>query len=249
MKRSGNVAVITAFLSGCIMLFASCKKSNDVGPSAPPAVTFKNQIAYFYKLDSSDGQAYKTLLQANNCGVTLIDMSKINTTDFTKYDLLVIGNNTSDDAYDFQKVTAPIKAAGKPVLMIGEGGGHFGEMINTSVNWGTTAGYSFSLAMIVTDSTMAVYKAPKRIDVPADKQLIIFSQAPYGQGFVGSPLAKYPDVEVIGQATTSNPKAYSVTFESGKYGFFGYYNSVNAMTQTGKDFVVNLAYYVGKLKL
>ena len=248
MNRFKQVAVVTAILTGCMLLLAACTKSNDGGP-APAPVTFKNKIAYFYKQDSADGVSYKALLQANNCGVTLIDMGQLNKIDFKFFDMVVIDNNASDDAYDFANATGAIKAAGKPVLMIGEGGGHFGEMINAAVNWGTCAPYSFPINMTVTDSTSSLYKSPKKIQVPANRLLPIFSQSPYGQAFLRSNYLQYPNVEFIGLATVSNSNAFSVTLEAGKYGYWGYYNSVSAMSQTGKDFMVNLTYYVGKLSL
>ncbi len=249
MNRFKHVAVVTALLTGCVLLLTACKKSNDVAPAPPAVVTYKNNIAYFYKQDSADGISYKALMQANNCGVTLIDMAKLNGTDFKKFNLVVFANNCSDDAYDFANVTNAIKAAGTPVLMIGEGGGHFGEMINAAVSWGTSVDFTFPLNMTVVDSTSSLYKSPKKIQVPANLQLPIFSQSPYGQAFMRSNLLKYPNVELIGKANTANANAFSITLENDKYCFFGYYNNVSAMSQTGKDFMVNLTYYIGKLSL
>lgn len=245
MKPIKNIAAIAAMVLSCLLMLSACKKSNESADPAP--AKYKNKIAYLYKKDSADATAYKTLLQANNCGVELVDMSQANNTDFKKFDLIVIGHNSSDDAYDFAAITGPIKAANKPVLMIGEGGGHFGEMINTTVNWSECFGISFPLAMTVIDSSMSIYKSPKKIAIPANRQLTIFDQSPYGQAFEESIFSQYPNVETIGQATPSKSNDFSVTLESGKYGFFGYYNNVNAMSQTGKDFMVNLTYYVGKL--
>jgi hypothetical protein len=245
MKLLKNAVVITACLSLFILCLVSCKKSNDGITSNP--VTYKNHIAYIYKQNSTDAAAYKSLMEANNCGVTLFDMSQLGSIDFKKFDLVVIGNNSSIDAYDFAGITGSI--AGKPVLMIGEGGLHFGEMVNAVVNWSNTSGGTRPITMIAVDSANPVYKTPKKIIIPANRQITLFNQGSFGEAFYAAAWINVSSVEEIGQASSSNSNEYSVTFEKNKWGFFGYYDNVNAMTQAGKDFMVNLSYYIGKLSL
>ncbi len=43
------------------------------------------------------------------------------------------------------------------------------------------------------------------------------------------------------------PKYYPVLIDNTKFGSFGFYSDASAMTATGKDFFVNLVYYVGGL--
>lgn len=241
---------ITACFSAFILLLAACKKSNDAAPSSStPEPEVKNKIAYLYKQNSNDADAYKKLMDVNGCTVTLIDMSEAASADYTKFDLIVIGNNTADDAYDFSApIVNAIQGSSKPVLMVGLGGAHYGETINTTVSYATTEGLSFPTTCIVLDSSQAIYKSPKQINIPSTMQLDIFDQPTAGQGFNCQQLANYPNVNVITQGMVSRSTDFPVTFESGRYGFFGYYNNVNTMTQAGKDFMVNLTYYVGNLK-
>ena len=178
MKLFKNGAVITVCLSLFILCFASCKKSHDI--TGNPSV-YKNSIAYIYKQNSTDAAAYKNLMEANNCGVTLFDMTQLSSVDFKKFDLVVIGNNSSTDAYDFDGITGAV--AGKPVLMIGEGGLHFGEMVNAVVNWSNTNGGTRPVTMITVDSTQSIYKSPRKIAIPANRQITLFNQASFCEAF------------------------------------------------------------------
>lgn len=257
MKRFQQGLVLAAWLlAGGLM--TGCSKSDsgndnnngNGGPGGGNSITYKNKIAFLYKRDSTDGAAFRSLLQANNCGVTLVDSAQTGSTDFTKFDLVVVGNNTAGSAGELTpQIVGAVKTSGKPVLLIGEGGGHFGEQLNTAVNWGSCAVFPLPASMIVLDSSTTLYKSPKKIIIPDNQQLPIFSQAQSGIAFYRSPYTSYPSVQMIAQASTSNVAYLSITLESGKYGFFGYYGNVSGMTSTGRDFMVNLCYYVGKLAL
>jgi len=159
----------------------------------------------------------------------------------------VIGTNSGRSASEFTyQMTGSVKSANKPLLMIGEGGGHFGEAIGSTVSWASTGNFS-SAIMTVLDSTLSLFKTPKQITVPGTMQLTVYNPGAGGQAFYKSPYISYPTVQTLIQAQTNSVQYFSVTYESGKYGYFGYYDNVNAMTSTGKDFMVNLCYYIGKL--
>jgi PBP1b-binding outer membrane lipoprotein LpoB len=66
--RSIFTAIIIAVFS---ILFTSCKKSKS--EPEPVVAVIKNNNAYIYKTDNTDAVAYKTMLEDNDCHVTLID--------------------------------------------------------------------------------------------------------------------------------------------------------------------------------
>jgi hypothetical protein len=85
------------------------------------------------------------------------------------------------------------------------------------------------------------------IKVPSDLQLSLFNNSVSAEEFYKAPYNNYANVETIVKGTNSSSTYFSVTMESGKYGYFAYNGNVNQMTATGKDFMVNFTYYVGKL--
>jgi len=253
MKAINTLASVALSVIITLSTLTGCKKSTT--DSAPPGgggggttVTYKYKIAYLYKKDSTDAVAYKTLLQANNCGVTLFDSAQVGLADFTKYDLLVIGHNAARAASDYTtQMVGAIKGSGKPVLFIGLGGSHYAEQLGLVVNYGSTATFTGATMLYIVDSSLSLFKSPKKLAISASLQLQVFNAGATVDGFYAASYYNLSSVQMLVLASTSSAKHFSVTVEKGQYGFFGYYDNVNAMTQAGKDFMVNLTYYVGKL--
>jgi hypothetical protein len=242
----------TLVIAALAVAFTSCKKETVPAPAPvpTPVPVAKNKIAYIYKTDNTDGQAFKDLMQANGCAVTLLDKSASAAFDYSSFNMIVVGNNTDGTQVtpDWSSAeSTAINGSGKPIMFIGIGGLQLALKLNNIVNYGVCAGSGSSLASItVTDPSSSIYKSPKAISIPAGNQLNIFSNPSFTQSFgTSGPVA---NVLLIGkEAPVSN--SYPVAFEQNKYGIFGFYNNVNSMTATGKDFMVNLVYYVGNLSL
>lgn len=222
-------------------LFAGCKKKD----STPPAPVVKNKIAYIYKTDNSDALEYKALMEANNCEVTLIDLPAVASTNFSGYGLIVAGNNTAAPGLPWNGTDAgAIASANKPILYIGTGGFRLGDKLSTAIAQANT-GTNFSVTSIkVIDPASVLYTKPKVITIPASNMLDLYSA---GTPSVELHVPGVTTVQLIGNDPLSGPSYYPVCFEGNKYGGFGFYGSVNNMTQTGKDFLVNFSYYVGNL--
>jgi hypothetical protein len=136
------------------------------------------------------------------------------------------------------------KNTGKPILLLGEGGALFAGDIQDTVNWGSSAGNSLT-GFKAFDPTSAIYKQPKTISIGADSMVTLYSSASKVVSFYGKSLP-VPEVFMIG-IEPGYPKYYPVSVSDTKFGSFGFYADAGAMTATGKDFFVNLVYYVGGL--
>ncbi len=231
------------------ILFTSCKKNNaDVAPTPVPVVT--NTIAYIFKTDNADGLAYKALLDANNCAVTLIEKANIIATDYSKYKLIVIDHNTDVIGIpQFWTATevSTLNATGKPMLLIGAGGLQFAQKNNNIVNWGQATQWN-EPSIIVTDPTSIIFSKPKAISVDANtKKVVLYTSA----GLMAAhhvPTLTIANVSIIGRTFVNNNYA-PIEYESNRYGFFEFYSGVNSMTQAGKDFMVNYTFFVGNFPL
>jgi hypothetical protein len=243
MKNDHRFLILTLFV---ISILGACKKSSS--PTTPP---IRNNLLYIYQNDSTDGVSFKTLLQNNGCSVTLLDRSKAGAFNYSSYNMVIIGNNTDTlhSSNDWSPTDAmTIKNTGKPILLIGEGGLLFAEDIGDTVNWRSSAGNSLTGFKAMAPAS-ALYKQPKTISVGADSLVTIYSSASKVNSFYAKSVP-VPNVVMIGMETDAVvSKYYSISITNAKFGAFGFYSNVNAMTAGGKDFFVNLVYYVGNLTL
>jgi hypothetical protein len=96
-----------------------------------------NPTAYIYSTDSSSAHSYKSFLDFNWYLTTLFPLSQVANTDFSKYDVIIAGNDTGEMGNWGN--TSSINAVGdsaKPVIGIGEGGASLFQELGLSINWG-----------------------------------------------------------------------------------------------------------------
>jgi hypothetical protein len=161
--------------------------------------------------------------------------------------LIIIGNSTDtiNSSYGWSPADAmTIKNTGKPLLLMGQGGSLFAEDIQDTINWGSSAENNLT-GFKAMDRSSVLYTQPKTISVGADSIVNIYSSASRVVSFYGSSLP-VPNTIMIGMETNFS-EYFSISITNSKFGSFGYYANAGAMTSTGKDFFVNLVYYVGGL--
>jgi len=232
----------TFFIAGLLALvFVSCKKDKDNTPGVPA-----KKIAYVYKTDVTEAAAFKALLDSNNCSVTLVEKNNVASFNFSNMDLVVIGSNTDVTQLvpDWSTAQADaINKPNKPILLMGIGGLQLAEKLGNTVNYLVCSGHTLT-SFATIDETDAVYKKPKAIVTSTGNPLEIFAVSHAAQGFVNTG-GVTPNVLTIGRTSPASGD-YPVLIESDRFGVFGYTHGVNDMTKTGRDFIVNFVYRVGK---
>ncbi|MEO5888596.1 MAG: hypothetical protein ABIQ31_00025 [Ferruginibacter sp.] len=242
MKFSTAIVVILVAL-----FLPGCKKSVV---ATPEIIAPKNNIAYIYKTDNSDGLAFKALLEENDCHVMLIDKFKVPSIDYSDYNLIVIDHNTDEISIGSswtREDTAAIQASGKPMLLIGIGGLQYANKIKNTANFLNTSQWN-DKAFWVKDKTGMLYNKPYKISIPTSTpQVTLYPGAVQAAGqltFAGT----LDKVTLFGDFVVA--KNYCpVTFEKNRYLTFGFYKGVESMTSNGRNFMVNLVYYVGNLAM
>lgn len=242
IKKSGTLLLFAA-----VMFFISCKKSKPETADTIP----KNNIAYIYKTDNSDGLAFKSLLEENDCHVTLIDKMQVASTVFSTYQLIVIDHNTDVVGLTSSWTnadTVAIQKSGSPMLLIGVGGLQYAGKIGNAANYLNTTFWS-DTKFFVTDKTSTLYSKPYVISIPTSTPAVtLYSTAMPGSGQLVPAGGNLNNVTLFGRFNLA-PTYYPVAFEKNRYFTFGFSKGVNDMNASGKNFMVNLAYYVGKLTL
>jgi hypothetical protein len=247
MKSLQKLSTLILLVFG--IFFTSCKKSK---PEPEPVATIpKNNIAYIFQTNNTDGLAYKTLLEENDCHVTLIDKSKVSATTFATYQLIVIDHNTDVPGLTSAWTNADtlaIQSSGKPMLLIGVGGLQYAAKIGNKANYLNTTFWN-DTRFFVTDKTSTLYSKPYAISIPTSTPAVtLYNTAMPGSGQLVPAGSTLTNVSLIGWFSI-NPTYYPVAFEKNRYFTFGFSNGVNDMNSDGKNFMVNLAYYVGNLSL
>ena len=171
--------LLSISLALTVLCFAACKKSSPDAIATP-----KNKLVFVYKTDNSEAVAYKTLMEANGCTVTLIDEPAVSGYDFSGFKMIVIGNNTDVAGFSHWSPadSAAIRSSSKPVLLMGTGGYQLAAKLKLTANWNVSA-TGASADMLVLNATSAIYKSPKTITVPANNQLIFYSASSNVVGF------------------------------------------------------------------
>ncbi len=107
------------------------------GPcSLPPA----GKIAYVFRGNTADASSFYNLLVLNGYTVTLVPLSDVLTTNFTTFDLILVADDTGSlDQWGTTGFTASqvsqIKAGGKPIIGLGEGGYSFFGKLTLFIGW------------------------------------------------------------------------------------------------------------------
>ncbi len=169
-------------------------------------------------------------------GQCLILSSNIATTDFSKYDLIIIGNDISTPS---ESDISKISNSAKPIIGLGEGGysffGGLGLKTGSPNGW---HGSENSIYMV--DKAHTVFNKPNSITIPTNNILQLYSST----GHVGIYLSSVPsNVIVLGRENTDTTH-YSFTLENSKYLLWGFTASPTSMTQTGKDLFINSVTYL-----
>jgi hypothetical protein len=134
------------------------------------------------------------------------------------------------------------------LLLLGVGGLQYAAKIGNAVDvlngslWNDTR-------FFVTNKTSLLYTKPYTISIPTSTPAVTLYKTNvtgYGQhAFDGGSIA---NAELIGRFSFGTTY-YPLAFWKKRYFTFGFTKGVNDMTSDGKNFMVNLAYFVGNLSL
>ncbi len=238
MKHLVTVAIVLY----CAFSFCSCSKMERPVPQIDIAKA--NSVVFIFKTDSTEAMAFRQLMQANNCGVTLLDKSEVGKTDFSDFRLIVAGHNTDalTPAPGWSSAdTAAINQSGKPILLIGLGGMQLAKKLGNDISLNNCS-ITASTGMIVIDPASLLYKFPNAIDVGSGASLKLYEQDVSAFSYFAD--SKSPEITLIGGDAL--PQRFPLASED-RYSVFGFTGPIQLMTTTGKNLLVNYVYQAGKL--
>ncbi|MGD0339966.1 MAG: T9SS type A sorting domain-containing protein [Bacteroidota bacterium] len=209
------------------------------------------QIAYIYSSSlSSDSSAafdYKTFLDSNGYSTYLIRMSDVQSTDFSSYSAILIGNGTGNlDLWGDSSSVAAINNFNKPVIGLGEGGyAYFGRL---SLNIGWPHGWHGpASSMYIVQPQHTIFNTPNSITIPSDSVVTMGNvQVPGNEVGIYIPVPPL-NVNLLGREVNESDTShnhYPLVQEKTKYFIWGFSDPPSKMTQTGNLLFLNIVDYM-----
>lgn len=198
-------------------------------------------IAYIYKNNSLNANSFKSLLESESLGVDIIEISKVASTNFSSYKVIIIGSGSGYGyTWGTSQAVNGIKESGKKVIGLGYGGASFFQVYGLSINWGNSwTGNKNSIWAVNTNHT--VYKSPNIIINPFTFIYKLYNNTEH--------LAVYEPslntgVLLIGRES-DDKSHYPIVMEDGHW-LWGFAEDPSQMTQKGKDLFINIVSYASQ---
>jgi hypothetical protein len=198
-------------------------------------------IAYIYMSDTEGASSYQLFLEDNDYCVTLISMDNVATTDFSVYDLIVVGADTYTLQYDWGDADSvnAIDSSGKSIIGLGTGGAClFGEL-GLSISYGNAWNLTES-SIYVVDPTHDIFTTPYFISVPEDRIIQLYE----GGVYCHSLYEPYLSSEVVLLGREPDDMSHYPLAQEGQYILWGFTASPESMTQIGKDLFLNVVAFM-----
>lgn len=205
-------------------------------------VPYRPRVAYILSTDSSTANQYRTLLEGNGLAVSLINLAKMQATDFKPFSLIIIGPETgSGDTWGDAAKVAQIRDSRKPVLGLGEGGyAFFGEL---KLAIGHPNGVRTSDQQVVAvDPAQVIWSEPYDLTLAAGAPVATVYGGKGSSGVAVNLGQAGPGVERLARKPSSSIH-YWLAREASRYLLWGFNLGPSAMTDTGRGLFVNSAWY------
>jgi hypothetical protein len=233
MKHGGNI--IKTLLLFSIFLFLV----GILGYAKPaPAAT----CAYIYNTDISKAQDFAAFLTNAGHTTTLVSISNVLITDFSVYDLIIIGSDTGHlGTWGTPASVSQVANSGRPIIGLGEGGYAFFGKLNLAIGY-ANGWHGADPGISVVDPSHQIFNFPIKIPIPSPPTFALYNSTINVGINVPSPI---PDVTLLGmESLDSSLSHYSLIQEETRYILWGFTGGPSAMTPVGKDLFSNIVAYM-----
>jgi parallel beta-helix repeat protein len=193
------------------------------------------KVAYVYMEDNSSAAQFEELIETAGYPTDVFAVSDIVEGIFDGYDLIIVSDDSGwNKAWgtDPSQITAIVNA-GTPILGIGEGGyAYFGEIdLDIGSSFGNQGVHGNLEDIVVINENNPIFNNPNPI---GSGTINVFTETRY----VSLHFSSLPnDITLFGQVPSS--EHYPLVLEEGSYLLWGFRETPELMTQTGKDLFVN----------
>ncbi|MHC4169582.1 MAG: right-handed parallel beta-helix repeat-containing protein [Planctomycetota bacterium] len=205
--------------------------------STQPQAMSLPEVVYIYDHDIEAAESFQSLLTGYGCATTLIGLAEVATTALDSYDLIIVGDDSGLlSRWGDADSVAAVEGSGKPVLGLGEGGYAFFGQLGLSIGWPNGAHDSRN-SILAIDPDSSHFSVPYPIAVPEDRTLQLYTETER----VGIYMRTVPETVTVLAAEAGNPMYYPIALEHDRYVIWGFSQSPESMTETGRDLFANVA--------
>lgn len=200
------------------------------------AFTVRPRVAYVWQDDLRTGNAYRDLLAAHGYGVDFVHMGEVTRTNWSLYNLIVVGPETGALAnWGTAAAVGALQKAEKPILGLGEGGYAFFGKLSLAIGYPNGAHGTEGRTYVV-DTSHAVWHHPYDISIPRDRIITVYEKTEH----VGIQPPVRPPVGLvnIGREPASQTH-YNLIEQTQRYLLWGFQNSPTLMTAEGRRVFIN----------
>jgi len=172
--------------------------------------------------------------------VDLVSNSTAATWDYSSYRLIIISSDTGSESNwgGTEAAVAVINGSSAPILGLGKGGYTFFGKLDLELGW-PHGGHGSSCQVYVFDPTHQIFNSPTSISISTDRILTLYRTTDDVSIYLPSPVT---NVNPLGRTADQNGY-YPIISQSTPTklcALWGFSNSPEDMTQTGRDLFVNL---------
>lgn len=208
--------------------------THEASMSTEPVSLSLPRIIYIYWWDREKAESYRSFLTAFGCSVQLVQSNQI-TPALDDCDLLVIGPDTHNaPAWTDGQSVAILNGLGKPVVGLGEGGYRFFGRLGLAIGYPNGARTSRDSVYIVDPNTSLV-SMPYPVAIPADRVLQLYTHTDHVTVY----LWPVPQTVTAFAREADTAGCYPVVAEQGRYLLWGFIESPERMTETGRALFLN----------
>ncbi len=199
------------------------------------------QIAYIYSSalpsDSSAAFDYKSFLDSNGYSTYLIRMSDVQSTDFSSYSAILIGNGTGNlNIWGDSSSVMAINNFNKPIIGLGEGGYAYFGKLSLMIGY-SNGGHGSASGVYVVQPQHTIFNTPNSITIPSDSVVSLYN-VPSNEVAIFLPVPPL-NVNLMGRDVILT-SYYPLVQEKTKYFLWGFSDPPSKMTQTGNLLFLNI---------
>jgi hypothetical protein len=198
---------------------------------------FLPRVAYIYSYNNEAAESFESLLEAYGCSTTLLKPADVPTISLDSYDLIIVADDTQyETTWSDPNTIVAIEDSNKPVVGLGDGGYDFFGMLGLSIGK-PYGGHGSKNSIEVVDPNCSLFSSPYSIDIPEDNILQLYTET----NCIGIYLWPTIPETVTGFGREVNDVGYyPLVAEHNRYLLWGFTESPQKMTETGKKLFINV---------
>ena len=234
-----TAAVFEATAEAAAQLTSVVLKTAKAAQSATQTAQAQSHLAYIYSSDEDAANDFKSFFQSKGYRLDLIKQDEILTTDFAKYDVIIIGRETgsaSEWGDDTGILAGMLQSTGRPILGFSEGGYAFFGKIGLPIGWDKGA-HGTEKDIHVVRSGASYWRRPVPIRLPANEVTSIYDDPEeFVAIFLPLPI---DEVELVANVPEDR-EYYPLVRQEKRYFLWGFDGTPSAMSTKGTQLLVNV---------